>query len=95
MANPMLLLSRKLVQKFPWLQSPGNRMILVIAFILVAAFALNAGMNAREDSEITNCKAKGGTPVFVTRVYEYPSDDGSFRREYQVFDRCQPFLPTK
>jgi hypothetical protein len=91
MANPMFSFYRKLTRQYPWLQSPANRVILVIAILLVSSIALLAIASHRENAAIAECKAKRGTPIFVTRVREIPVDlEGeSETQEYKVFDRCQ------
>jgi hypothetical protein len=89
MANPIFLLYRKLVRQYPWLQSQGNRVLLVLAIITVSAIILAAIGSYRENTAIADCKTRGGTPIFAKRNMEIPDGQGSaIKQQYMVFDRC-------
>jgi hypothetical protein len=96
MANPTFQLSRRLIQRYPWLQSQGNRTFLVLGIVVVTTFILFEIGSFRQSNEIADCKAKGGIPIFATKAQEYPSEIypsatsiGGFKQEYKVFDHCQ------
>ncbi|MBW4621057.1 MAG: hypothetical protein KME17_17085 [Cyanosarcina radialis HA8281-LM2] len=91
MTKQMFRLYRELIREYPWLQSSANRVIMVTAMLLVSGIVVLAITSYRENTAIAQCKAKGGTPIFVTRVREIPTDlqGDSITQEHREFDRCQ------
>lgn len=90
MANPISSLFRKMMQ-LKILRSPSNRVLIALVLILVLSLVGLSIATDRENAEIRACQARGGTPVYRTKVEKIPADlqgNESVEREYKVLERC-------
>ena len=63
--------------------------MLFIVLTLLIMVILSVARDYRENGAIADCKSKGGTPVFATRVRTLTDERGDrMTQEYQAFDRC-------
>jgi hypothetical protein len=65
--------------------------MLAIGVVVILVFGLLILGDLRKWKTIEDCKAKGGTPIFVTIIQEMPIDSqgNSISQKYQAFERCQ------
>jgi hypothetical protein len=89
MANPIRLLSRKILQH-PWLKTPGNLAIMVVGLLFAITLILNVIAGNRVSTAISACKSQGGTPIYRKHIQKIPTDSqgGTVNQEYSAFDYC-------
>ncbi|MCG9892246.1 MAG: hypothetical protein MH252_14380 [Thermosynechococcaceae cyanobacterium MS004] len=95
--NPLKLFLRK-VLRHPYLQSPGNRGVVILILIFASIAGLFVIGTLREFADVANCKEQGGTPVYRENIQEFVHDGSGRgapeRVKYRVFDHCRASTPS-